>query len=232
MEYIFIISISLICLGFLAFIYQIKIKDIKKIKEIGFSKELNDITNKLPKNKQICEDILKQINNNGDVKIVEDKNAKASLYIAITNTISIANIKESFTRVQTIAHECIHSAQNRRILMFNFIYSNFYLLYFVCICLLTLFNKLSNPMLHVVILTLFSFIYYKVRSYLETDAMTRAPYVAKEYIEKSDVIKKEELDIVMKNYDIINKIGIKLVNFQVFANCILKVVIYCIICII
>lgn len=232
MEYVFIIIISLISLIVLAFIYQIKIKDMKKIKEIGFSKELNNITDKLPENKEICEDILKQINNNSDVKIVEDKNAKASLYIAITNTISIANIKESFTRVQTIAHECIHSTQNRHILMFNFIYSNFYLLYFVCICLLTLFNKLSNPMLQMFILTLFSFIYYKVRSYLETDAMTRAPYVAKEYIEKSDVIKKEELDTVMKGYDTINKIGIKLVNFQLFANCILKVVIYCIICII
>lgn len=232
MEYVFIIIISLISLIVLAFIYQIKIKDMKKIKEIGFSKELNNITDKLPENKEICEDILKQINNNGDVKIVEDKNAKASLYIAITNTISIANIKESFTRVQTIAHECIHSTQNRRILMFNFIYSNFYLLYFVCICLLTLFNKLSNPMLQVFILTLLSFIYYKVRSYLEIDAMTRAPYVAKEYIEKSDVIKKEELDTVMKGYDTINKIGIKLVNFQLFANCILKVGIYCAICII
>lgn len=232
MEYVFIIIISFISLIVLAFIYQIKIKDMKKIKEIGFSKELNNITDKLPENKEICEDILKQINNNSDVKIVEDKNAKASLYIAITNTISIANIKESFTRVQTIAHECIHSTQNRRILMFNFIYSNFYLLYFVCVCLLALFNKLSNPMLQVFVLTILSFIYYKVRSYLETDAMTRAPYVAKEYIEKSECIKKEELDTVMKNYDIINKIGIKLVNFQVFANCILKVIIYCVICLI
>ncbi|MCI8486596.1 MAG: hypothetical protein HFJ20_05930 [Clostridia bacterium] len=232
MEYIFIIIISLISLIAIAFVYQIKIKDIKKIKEIGFSKELNNITDKLPENKEICEEILKQINNNSDVKIVEDKNSKTSLYIAITNTISIANIKESFTRVQTIAHECIHSTQNRRILMFNFIYSNFYLLYFVSICLLTLFNKISNPMLQVFILTLFSFIYYKVRSYLETDAMTRAPYVAKEYIEKSDVIKKEELDIVMKGYYTINKIGIKLVNFQVFTSCILKVVIYCALCLI
>ena len=211
MEYIFIIIISLISLIAIAFVYQIKIKDIKKIKEIGFSKELNNITDKLPENKEICEEILKQINNNSDVKIVEDKNSKTSLYIAITNTISIANIKESFTRVQTIAHECIHSTQ---------------------ICLLTLFNKLSNPMLQVFILTLFSFIYYKVRSYLETDAMTRAPYVAKEYIEKSDVIKKEELDIVMKGYYTINNIGIKLVNFQVFTSCILKVVIYCALCLI
>ncbi|HBC84574.1 MAG TPA: hypothetical protein DCZ30_03910, partial [Clostridiales bacterium] len=76
------------------------------------------------------------------------------------------------------------------------------------------------------------FIYYKVRSYLETDAMTKAPYVAKEYIEKSNCLKKEELDTVIKGYDTINKVGIKLVNFQLFANCILKVVIYCAVCLI
>lgn len=232
MEYIFIIIISIISLIVLALVYQIKIKDIKQIKEIGFSKELNKITDKLPENKIVCEQILKQLNNEKNVKVVSDDNAKASLYIVATNTISIANIKESFTRVQTIAHECIHSTQNRRILMFNFIYSNFYLLYFVCICLLTLFNKTSNPMLQIFMLTILGFIYYKVRSYLETDAMTKAPYVAKEYIEKSDAIKKEELDIVMKGYNTINKIGIKLVNFQIFANCILKIVVYCVICLI
>lgn len=232
MEYIFVIIIGMISLTILAFVYQIKIKDIKKIKEIGFSKELNNITDKLPENKVVCEQILKQLNNDKNVKVVSDDNAKASLYIVATNTISIANIKDTFTRIQTIAHECIHSTQNRSILMFNFIYSNFYLLYFVCICLLTLFNKTANPMLQVFILTMLSFIYYKVRSYLETDAMTRAPYVAKEYIEKSDVIKKEELDTIMKNYNTINKLGIKLVNFQIFANCILKVIIYCVICLI
>ena len=205
MEYVCIIIISIISIIVLALVYQIKIKEIKKIKEIGFSKELNNITDKLPENKIVCEQILKQLNNDKNVKVVSDGSAKASLYIVATNTISIANIKDTFTRIQTIAHECIHSTQNRSILMFNFIYSNFYLLYFVCICLLTLFNKTANPMLQVFILTMLSFIYYKLRSYLETDAMTRAPYVAKEYIEKSNVIKKEELDLVMKNYNIINK---------------------------
>ena len=232
MEYVCIIIISIISIIVLALVYQIKIKEIKKIKEIGFSKELNNITDKLPENKIVCEQILKQLNNDKNVKVVSDGSAKASLYIVATNTISIANIKDTFTRIQTIAHECIHSTQNRSILMFNFIYSNFYLLYFVCICLLTLFNKTANPMLQVFILTMLSFIYYKLRSYLETDAMTRAPYVAKEYIEKSNVIKKEELDLVMKNYNIINKFGIKLVNFQLFANCILKIIIYCVICLI
>lgn len=231
MEYIIIIIISLLVLVFLALVYEVKISKIKQLKELGFSKELNEITNKLPENKVVCEEILKQLHNDEKVKVVEneDKNAKASLYIVATNTISIANIKESCTRIQTIAHECIHSIQNKRILMFNFIYSNIYLIYFVVISILTLLNKIQNPMLQVYILTLLSFVYYKVRSFLETDAMTRAPYVAREYMENSKVMERKEINKIMESYKIINDIGIKMVNLQLFASCILKIIIFSVI---
>ena len=232
MEYIIIIIISIIWLIILALVYQIKVSDIRKIKEIGFSEELNKITDKLPENEIVCKQILKQLNSDNNVKIVSNDNAKASLYIVATNTISIAKIKDSFTRIQTIAHECIHSVQNKKIMIFNFIYSNFYLLYFVCICLLAIFNKTANQLLQIYILTFLSFIYYKVRSYLETDAMTRAPYVAKEYIKKCGDISKDELSIIMKNYNEINEVGIKLVNFNLFAKCIIKIIIYSIICLV
>ena len=61
MEYLIIIGISIICLVILAIIYEVKISTLKKIKELGFSKELNEITNKLPENTVVCEEILKQI---------------------------------------------------------------------------------------------------------------------------------------------------------------------------
>lgn len=234
MEYVIVIIVSIVLLSILALVYDFKISKIKKLKELGFSKKLNEITNKLPENKVVCEEILKQLHNENNVKVVEnqDKNAKASLYIVVTNTISIANIKESCSRIQTIAHECIHSIQNKKILMFNFIYSNIYILYFTIICILTIFNKVSNHMLQIFILTLLSFIYYKVRSYLEIDAMTEAPYVAKEYMENSNLLKKEEIDEIMNCYKTINNIGIKMVNLQFFANCILKIIIYSVICLI
>ena len=234
MEYIVIIVISLICLICLAIIYDLRISNIKKIKSLGFSKELNEITNKLPENKVVCEEILKMLKNDKKVKVIEDKdkNAKASLYIVATNTISIANIKNSCTRIQTIAHECIHSIQNKRILMFNFIYSNIYIIYFMAICVLTFFNKIQNPMLQVYVLTLLSFIYYKVRSFLEIDAMTKAPYLANEYMIKSEILEKEEIGKIMNSYKKINSIGIKMVNLQFFAKCIAKIIIYCVICLI
>ena len=121
MEYIVIIVISIIFLGTLKFAWNIRLKDIKKLKELGYNKELNEITNKLPENKQICQTILKKLHNE-TVEIKESTDNKASLYIVLSNSILIANIKDTFTRVQTIAHECLHSVQNKRTLYFNFIF--------------------------------------------------------------------------------------------------------------
>ena len=232
MEYLIIIGFSIVCLIILAIIYDVKINTIKKIKELGFSKELNEITNKLPENTVICEEILKQIGNFGIVKVIQDenKNAKASLYIVATNTISIANVKGTCTRIQTIAHECVHSIQNKKLLMFNFIFSNIYILYFLVIGILTFFNKIQYPMIQIYILTLFSFIYYKVRSFLETDAMTKAPFIAKEYMKNSKILEESEITQIMDSYKTINNLGIKIANFELFAKCILKIIIYSIIC--
>ena len=153
---------------------------------------------------------------NKNVKIKHGADdSKTSLYIVATNSIVIANIKETFTRIQTIAHECIHSIQDKRLLWFNFIFSNIYLLYFLIATALTFFNKIPFPNILAIILVTMSAILYIVRSYLETDAMTRARYVAKEYMEtKSDLISKENIEIIVNNYDRINENGVKLYNFN------------------
>ena len=104
MEYIVIVIISIIFLGVLKFAWNIKLKELKKLKELGYSKELNKITNKLPENKVICKTILKKLHNE-TVEIKENADNKTSLYIVLNNSILIANIKDTFTRVQTIAHE-------------------------------------------------------------------------------------------------------------------------------
>ena len=126
MEYIIIIIICVIAIVLLKIGFNVKIKDIKKIKEIGYDKELNKIADKFEDNKEICKKILAKLGNK-DVKIEENSDTKSSLYIAVSNKIIIANIKDTFTRIQTIAHECLHSVQNRKILMFNFIFSNIFL---------------------------------------------------------------------------------------------------------
>lgn len=228
MEYIIIISILFIALLILFFILQI---DLNKIKEVSKNEKLKEITNKFPENIEICKSILKKLKNE-KVTIEENKDSTTSLYLVTSNKIIIANDQNLFTRIQTIAHECIHSIQSKKMLMFNYIYSNFYLLYFAVILALTIFKVIHNTMLQVEILTILGFIYYFIRSMLENDAMIKARYLAKEYMEKSGCCSNEEIKEIVEEYDKLNNIGIKGVNLNLLFNVIIKVIIYCIICII
>lgn len=225
MEYLIIVLSCIVFLIILKFAWNIKIKDIKKLKEIGYSKELNEITNKLPENKEICKVILKKLNNE-TVNIKESENNTASFYLVLNNTILIANIKNTFTRVQTIAHECLHSVQNKRTLLFNFIYSNIYLIYFVAICILSILGIVKHGMLHIFILTILGIIYYAIRSYLEMDAMTKARPLAKEYMEEEGSLSKEEQKTILENYDKINEIGIKMTNYRLIISITIKIIIF------
>ena len=231
MEYIVIIVASIITIILLKIGLNIRIKDIKKVKEIGYDKELNTIANKFPENKEICENILKKLNNT-DVKIEEDNETKTSLYIAVTNKIIIANMKDTFARIQTIAHECLHSIQNRTILMFNFIFSNIFLIYFVALIFLIFFNVGDNQ-IYILIYIFLSLIYCVVRGHLENEAMSKAMYVAKEYMQeyqKSDNnISDEDIKTIVENYDRINKIGIPLTDFVLVSGTLIKIILLSII---
>ena len=226
MIYLFIILICIVSIIMLAVMLNINFGTAKQIKKIGYDKALNDITNKLPENIRICEEILEMVNNIG-VNIKEQSSKQASLYLVVNNSIIIANIKDTFTRVQTIAHECLHSIQDKRLLWFNFIFSNIYIIYFVVITILSLCNILSNSLIHVWILTMFGFIFYFVRSFLEMDAMTKAEFVAKEYLNtKSDLLSQDEIDLIILNDSLINKNGIKLTLFLLLLSCFVKVIVF------
>lgn len=227
MEYAIILGIGIVAMITLKIAFRVKLQDVKKIKQIGEDKGLNDITNAFPENRVVCEKILEQLGNqNVKIKESEDSSSKLTYYSVVTNDIVIANIKDTFTRIQTIAHECLHSVQNRKMLLFNFIFSNLYLLYFGLIVILTLCRIIKNPILAIIIFIVLGFIYYAVRSYLEIDAMTKAPYVAKEYMEKSNKITKDKIQIIMKQYEVINQIGIPMMNFYIFMSVFIKVIIY------
>lgn len=229
MEYIviiiIIISIILLKLGL-----NIHISDMKKIKKIGYDKKLNDIANKFPSNKEICMEMLEKLNNK-NVKIEEVKDSKTSLYIAITNKIIIANINDTFTRIQTIAHECLHSIQNRRILLSNFIFSNISIITFIIFTILILLN-IGNSYTYTQIFIGIGIISYVIKAYLENEAMSKAFYLAKEYInkyqEKNTDISKDDIDLLIKNFDILNRIGIPLTNFYLLIIFLIKVIILCI----
>lgn len=228
MEYAIILIGLFMIIGIGYIIFNMQIKEIKKAKE---NEKLDKITSKFPENKEICKTILKKLQNEKvKIKENEEEGNKTSLYIAISDTIFIANIRNSYTRIQTIAHECLHSIQNRRLLLFNFIYSNIYFIYFSISIILTLLGIFKDTKLQIIILTMLGFFYYVIRSYLETDAMIKAEYVAKEYmlayIEKNDICTKEEVEEIAGEYHRINQIGIPAINYILMVNCIMKVILY------
>ena len=225
MEFIVLLIIVVIIYFILSFIFDF---NMKKIKEIGEDKELDKLTQKYPENIEICKTYLKKLNNE-NVKIEEDKNSNATLYLVMSNKIFIANLKDSYTRIQTIAHECLHSIQSRKLLWFNFIFSNIYLIYFFIVCILAIFKVLPYKMLFLSILIIFGFVFYAVRTYLENDAMIKARFLAKEYMQEKEISTQEDIDKIVKKYDELNDIGIKCTNFQLLSNVFLKIMILLII---
>ena len=225
MEVLIILLICILSLLMLGIIFKINIKNVKQIAE---NKELDELTEKYPSNIDVCKSILEMLNNK-NVKIEENKDSNTSLYIAISNKISIANVRGSFTRIQTIAHECLHSIQDRRILLFNFYFSNIYLIYFVIISLFALLGKLPYKMMFLSILIVLGFIYYFTRSYLENDAMIKARFLAEDYMEKQKISSKEEIEKIVNEFDKLNTIGIRCVNYNLFFNTIIKTMIFLVI---
>lgn len=228
MEFIIIGIIILISKILLQYIFDYS---RKQLEHIGEDKELDELAKAYPSNLEMCKEYLKKLKNE-KVKIEENKGAEANLYIAVTDKILIANIQNSYTRIQTIAHECLHSVQNRKLLLFNFIFSNIYLIYFIVVCALLIFRVLPYKMMFLVIFLILSMIYYMVRVYLENDAMIKARYLAKEYLEEKKISSPKEIEKLVAGFDKINSMGIKCINYHFFMEIMMKAFILTTLCLI
>lgn len=219
------ILILIIGIILLTICLNIKLKDIKKLKQISEDKELNKIVEKFPEDKQICKEILKQLENE-NVTIEEDNDSKTSLYLVMQNKILIGKIN-SFARIQTIAHECAHSVQNKVVLKSNYIISNINNIFFIVLIILRLLNIVNLKVGYILIIAfiVMQVINYIIRSYLETEAMVKAEYVAKEYIEKSKITNETENKKITNGYREINKIGVKLYNYTLILKSVVKIII-------
>ena len=221
MEFYIIIFILILILLILLYIYDVNIKELK----IFVKKEeekLNQLTVRYPENTEICKYILNKLKNN-NVKIEEDKQSNTCLYIVATNKIIIANVRNSYTRIQTIAHECLHSIQPKKMLLFNFIYSNIYILYFAITTILIALKVIPANQIYLIIMLILSYVQYFIRSYLENDAMIKAKYLAKEYLEDVNLSSKEEIEQIVESYDKLNNKGIKMTNYELFFKTIVKI---------
>ena len=85
--------------------------------------KLQNISDKLPENEVICKEILADIGNE-HTKLKLDNQIKNSYYIYLNDTIYLADIKkvrEIYTRVIIISHECRHTIQSKLLQKTNFI---------------------------------------------------------------------------------------------------------------
>lgn len=228
MEPIVVIALILFSIVLFKFIFKINIKKAEPLKE---NKELQKLTDKFPENVQVAKEMLKMLGNE-KVKIQEAKDTKTSLYIAITDTISIADMKDNYARIQTIAHECMHSVQDRRLLLFNFIFSNINILYWLTITILTIAGVIQNTSIQMFILILMAIIKFAVRGFLEIDAMTKSKYMAKEYMESKNILTKKEISSILEKYDEINNLGVPFTIVHILTGSFLSILIYAIISII
>lgn len=226
MEFIIIILVLIIVDIVLRIIFSF---NMKSLKDIGKDEYLDNETSKYPENIDICKYYLKKLDNQS-VKIEENKNSNSTLYLVSSNKIFIADLKDSYTRIQTIAHECLHSVQNKKLLWFNFIFSNIFLLYFIIIFMLELFNVLPYKMMFLGILSIFGLVYYSVRMYLENDAMINAKFLARDYMQDVKISDEADIDKIFIKYTELNDIGIKGVNFKFIENVLFKVLLFSIVC--
>ena len=194
MEPIFVIAITLVSITLLKIIFKISTKKVEPLKE---DKDLEKLTDKFPENIKIAEEMLQMLGNK-TVKIEQAQSTQTNLYIAVSNKILIADMKNNYARIQTIAHECLHSVQDRRLLLFNFIFSNITILYWLTITILTITGIITNIAEPTFILLLLATIKLAVRGFLEIDAITKAKYLAKEYMESKKLLSKQEINSIIE----------------------------------
>lgn len=223
MNEIIIILISIIMIVLLKIGFNIKFKDIKSLNNRK-NEELARLVNKFASDEEICKQILDR-KGKKEVKVKINKEYDSCLYTVYNNTITIGKFKEDYIKIQTIAHECIHACQEKKVLWFNFIISNIYNIYFLVIIILAIFKPINTILLTFILLML-STVKIIVRMYLENEAMNRAKYEAKEYIEENKILTKDEEEKILEEYDDINKIGIPFYNYIMITNELVKVISY------
>lgn len=201
------------------------VRKIKYLKEIQKKEELNSLTAKLPENIEVCKEILKMVDNEGvtiEKNQVED--STTSLYLVLNNKILIGNMQQNFTRIQTIAHECIHSIQNRKTLLFHFFFANFVQIYFILSLLLCFFIKQEILTWSIFAsFVLASIVLFFVRYSLEKDAMLRAKDLARRYMEQNGTLNTEEIEKITGEYTEMNKIGVPLYRTYLQGKMLLKI---------
>lgn len=157
------------------------------ISYIYFNKNMNDISKKillkgkLDDNIRICKEMLKMLGNeHTKVEYNNDENSNLSYYNH-TKDIVVMKRREDDARVINIAHECIHTIQNRKYLNANKFFSNLQLGYFFTLFIYSiLYEKFEIELIFIQLLILLGTFFAKV--VIEGDASYRSIGLAEKFL--------------------------------------------------
>ena len=196
--YILIIC-TILCTITLFFICNRKIEE----EDVLYDDSLSPIMEKIGDNEMLAKEILKYVGNaTTKVEKNEDNKIKTSFYNCNTDKITIKDTEDlkDCSRVVHIAHECIHSIQEKKLLKAHFILSNIQILYFLGVFIYFFYNKNLDLRLLLLLIQVFIFIAtFFIKIVLESDATYRGPILAFEYL--SNKIAKEPLSTFKKTVE-------------------------------
>ena len=167
----------------------------------------------LTDNISICRDMLNIIgNNHTKIEYNKDEKSNLSYYNNAKDVIILkANNSES-SRFVHIAHECIHTIQNKEFLRANKFFSNLQIIYFL-ISLICIINSKQNQLLLIAIQLVILLGTLFVKVVIEGDASYRSIDLAETYLMTK--ITKQELESYIKEIRriIYNLMPVYYINF-------------------
>ena len=148
-------------------------------------------------NLSICKEMLCLLkNNHTKVEYNKDEKSNLSYYNHEKDVIILKNDNKSSSRITQIAHECIHTTQEKSYLKANKFFSNLQLLYFAITLIIMFYIETSELLLvSIQLLILLGTLFVKV--VIESDASYRSVKLVEEYLENK--ISKEEKEQYIKD---------------------------------
>lgn len=148
--------------------------------------------------------------------------------MVLQNKILIANLNKSFFRFQTIAHECRHSVQNKKLQLLHFILANLYNLGYYPIMIAVLLSKNTLLPLFATFMIVVGMSFLMLKYFLEKDAITNSKDIAIDYLKKQN-LNDDDIQKIEAVYGKINEQGINFLKFNNILNFNVKTIFYLII---
>ncbi len=199
-EYMYLLTVcTILCTIILFFVCNRKIGN----EDVFYDEKISPVVKAIGDNEKLAEEILKYIGNTTTkVEKNEDNKIKASFYNCNTDKITVKNTEDldDCSRLIHIAHECVHSIQEKKLVKAHFILSNIQIFYFLGIFIYFFYNKNLELRLSLLLIQIFIFsATFFIKIVLESDATYRGPILAFRYL--TDKIDKVSLRNFEKNVE-------------------------------